>query len=87
MTAARQRCQNPKSPGWDGYGGRGITFDFLDVGAATTWIIVHLGPPAAPKLEIDRINNDKGYAPGNLRWATRSEQNANKRKRSAFTTS
>ena len=29
---------------------------------------------------LDRVDNDKGYAPGNLRWATRGEQNSNKRK-------
>jgi hypothetical protein len=28
---------------------------------------------------LDRANNDEGYVPGNLRWATRSENNCNKR--------
>lgn len=31
------------------------------------------------KLEIDRIDNGRGYERGNLRWATRTEQNRNKR--------
>lgn len=36
-----------------------------------------LGDPP-PGMSIDRINNKKNYAPGNLRWATMTMQQRNK---------
>lgn len=77
MTAAKQRCTNPDSSSFKDYGGRGIRFEFESVLAAGLWIKEHLGLQRG--LEIDRIDNSKGYAPGNLRYATRSEQSINSR--------
>lgn len=37
----------------------------------------HIGPcPLGATL--DRIENDKGYEPGNVRWTTKAEQNRNR---------
>jgi hypothetical protein len=77
LTAARGRCTNPSDPAWHRYGGRGIEFRFESVTAAGLWIMEHLGVDQV--RSIDRINNDGHYEPGNLRWATRVQQNWNKR--------
>lgn len=74
-----QRCTNPNDHGWAHYGGRGITVhpsfraDFLAFYA-------EVGPRPTPRHSIDRIDNDRGYEPGNLRWATHSEQTRNQRR-------
>jgi len=80
VTAQKQRCTNPEDSGYANYGGRGVTFDFPSVKAACLWITENLGIPAnARALDLDRVDNEKGYAPGNLRWATRSQNNGNRR--------
>ena len=81
---ARRRCTDRKYPKWKNYGGRGITMfpkwqrDYL---AYRDYILRKLGPRPSPDHTIDRIDNDDGYVPGNLRWATRSEQRLNTRPR------
>ena len=34
--------------------------------------------PCPPGHSINRIDNNSNYEPGNLRWATRSQQSANR---------
>ncbi|KKN98994.1 hypothetical protein LCGC14_0142390 [marine sediment metagenome] len=71
-----QRCTNPSNGNYLYYGGRGIT-------VCKRWrkfenFLKDMGE--APKgLQIDRINNDKGYCKSNCRWATRKEQARNTR--------
>lgn len=83
-----QRCLFPTHVAYHLYGGRGIKIhpDFLskDYGGnpddgGFDRFLKEVG--AAPSLghSIDRIDNFKGYEPGNLRWATSKEQAANKR--------
>lgn len=78
FNSAKQRCRNEKNPKWKYYGGRGIKFLFTSF----RQFMKELGP-RPPGLTVDRINNDGNYEPGNVRWATRSEQQLNRRKKCA----
>jgi len=77
--SARQRCENKNSAAYADYGGRGIGFKFSGVRAFAEWVLDNLGPKPSRGHTVDRVDNNRGYEPGNLRWATRSEQARNKR--------
>lgn len=86
MNGACSRCNNSNSGAYLNYGGRGIQFKFSSPTVATKWVLDNIGARPSPLYSIDRIDNDRHYEPGNLRWATRVEQARNKRayKRSAM---
>lgn len=42
--------------------------------------VAHIGLRPDASLSLDRIDNNKGYEPGNVRWATRVQQNRNRRR-------
>jgi hypothetical protein len=50
-----------------------------DAGAFIAYIEQNLGPRPGG-MSLDRRNNDGNYEPGNLRWATASEQVRNSRR-------
>lgn len=74
-----KRCTDPKAKGWPNYGGRGIHIcdEWRHSYAA---FLADVGRKPSPRHSIDRIDNDGNYEPGNVRWATRSEQNSNQRR-------
>jgi hypothetical protein len=73
------RCYNPRRPGYKNWGGRGITVcDRWRASYAD--FLADVGRRPGLSHSIDRIDNDKGYEPGNVRWATRGEQLRNTRR-------
>lgn len=73
--AMRERCSNPKNVGYHRYGGRGIKVCERWNDYALFLADVGERPPG---LTLDRIDADKGYEPGNVKWATRKEQAVNR---------
>ena len=72
---AKARCTNPNNKMWKDYGGRGIEFRFKSF----VEFFAELGMRPSTKHTIDRIDNDGHYEKGNVRWASRTEQNRHKR--------
>lgn len=75
---ARDRCCNPSDRNYPDYGGRGLSMcqEWRDSFLA---FYHHIGPRPSPDHSLDRIDNDRGYEPGNVRWATRAQQARNRR--------
>lgn len=78
---AKNRCLNKNDEAFKHYGGRGIAMhpEWIESFAA---FLEHIGP--CPKRHtLDRIDVNKGYCPGNVRWATYKQQ-ANNTRRNVF---
>lgn len=72
-----QRCTNPNNRSFPDYGAKGL-------GVCERWrtfanFLADMGERPSRFHSIDRIDNSRGYEPGNCRWATSKEQSRNRR--------
>lgn len=74
--AMLNRTGNPNHVEYHRYGGRGIT-------VCAQWqtfdgFARDMAAGFRADLQLERIDNDRGYEPGNCRWATVTDQNRNR---------
>lgn len=93
------RCTDPKNPSYHNYGGRPdqvieVCDRWRDPWVFAEDIYREIGPRPEARYkngramyELDRIDNDRGYEPGNVRWADKRTQRLNQRSVSGMTKS
>ena len=79
-----ERCEYPGTKNYADYGGRGIRvcpewINGVDGLSGFELFLLEVGRRPTPQHQIDRIDNSRGYEPGNVKWSTRYEQTRNKR--------
>lgn len=76
----KARCQDPSDPRFPRYGGRGITLwhEWNSFEPFCSDVCATIGQRPTPLHTLDRIDNARGYEPGNIRWASRKEQTRNR---------
>ena len=81
LSACKNRCHNSNDRGYPNYGGRGIRLyePWHTDKAAFLAYVMSLDGWDQPRLELDRIDVNKGYEPGNLRFISKRDNCNNKR--------
>ncbi len=78
----KSRCSNPKSKDYKDYGARGIVVYGAwasDFSKFESYVLTYVGERPSDDYSLDRVDNNLGYVPGNIRWASHVEQANNRR--------
>jgi hypothetical protein len=75
----RSRCNNPNREKYKDYGARGIKVCDEWQMSAKAFCEWSLANGYSEGLQLDRIDNDKGYSPDNCRWVTPKQNSRNRR--------
>lgn len=81
-TNMKQRCYNPANPSYKDWGARGIEVcaEWRENFQAFVDHVSQLPRYGEKGMTLDRIDNNLGYFPGNVRWFSRSGQRRNQRR-------
>lgn len=78
LEQAKARCYNKNHISYPNYGGRGIIV--CDIWKDDFWQFFRdVGSASTRFHSLDRIDNNGNYEPGNVKWSTGTEQQANRR--------
>lgn len=80
----KARCHSKHSLKYGSYGARGIKMCRIWLASFSAFRNWSLANGFKKELQIDRINNNKGYSPGNCRWVSCLKNQANRRNSIVF---